>query len=36
MQEWLYNNNVLMHYTHNEGKTAIAERFVKILKAKIY
>ena len=35
MQEWLYNN-VLMYYTHNEGKTVIAERFVKTLKAKIY
>ena len=28
-----YNN--LMYSTHNEGKSVIAERFIKILKAKI-
>ena len=36
MQEWLENNNVLMYYTHNEGKSVIAERFIKTLKSKIY
>ena len=36
MQEWLDNNDVLMYSTHNEGKSVIAERFIKILKAKIY
>ena len=25
-----------MYFTHNEGKSVIAERFIKILKAKIY
>ena len=30
------NNNNLMYSTHNEGKTAIAEMFIKTLKAKIY
>ena len=25
-----------MHSTHNEGKSVIAERFIKTLKAKIY
>ena len=35
MQEWL-DNNILMYSTHNEGKSVIAERFIKTLKAKIY
>ena len=35
MQEWLDNNNVLMHSTHNEGKSVIAERFIKMSKAEI-
>ena len=36
MQEWLDNNIILMYSTHNEGKSVIAERFIKTLKAKIY
>ena len=36
MQEWLDNNDILMYPTHNEGKSVIAERFIKTLKAKIY
>ena len=36
MQEWLDNNNILMYSTHNEGKSVIAEMFIKTLKAKIY
>ena len=36
MQEWLDNNNILMYSTHNEGKSVIAGRFIKTLKAKIY
>ena len=36
MQEWLDNNDVLMYYADNEGKSVIAERFMKTLKAKIY
>ena len=35
MQEWLNNNDILMYSTHNEGKSVITERFMKILKAKI-
>ena len=35
MQEWL-DNNILMRSAYNEGKTVIAERFIKTLKAKIY
>ena len=29
MQEWL-DNNILMYSTHNEGKSVIAETFIKI------
>ena len=36
MQEWLGNNDILMYSTHNEGKSVIAERFIKILMSKIY
>ena len=36
MQEWLDNNNILIYLTNNEGKSVIAERFMKTLKAKIY
>ena len=36
MQEWLYNNNILMYSKHYEGNSVIAERFIKTLKAKIY
>ena len=36
MQEWLDNNDILMYSTHNEGKSVIAEKFTKTLKAKIY
>ena len=36
MQEWLENNNILIYSTHNEGKSGIAKRFIKTLKAKIY
>ena len=29
MQEWLDNNDILIYSTHNEGKSVIAERFIK-------
>ena len=29
MQEWLGNNDNLMYSTHNEGKSVIAETFIK-------
>ena len=35
MQEWLENNDTLMYFTHNVGKSVIAKRFMIILKAKI-
>ena len=31
--EWLDNNDFLMHSTHNEGQSVIAERFIKTLKS---
>ena len=36
VREWLDKNDILMYSTHNEGKSVISERFIKILKAKIY
>ena len=33
MQEWL---DILMYSTHDEGKSVIAERFIKTLKSEIY
>ena len=36
MQEGLDNNDILMCFTHNEGKPVISKRFVKRLKAKFY
>ena len=36
MQEWLDNNDILIYFTYNEGKSVIAERFIKTLKGKIY
>ena len=36
IQEWYDNNDILIYSTNNEGKSIIAERFIKTLKAKIY
>ena len=36
MKSWLQDNNIEMHLTHNEGKSVVAERFIKTLKTKIY
>ena len=33
--EWLDNNDILMYSIYNEGKSVIAERFIKTLKAKM-
>ena len=35
MQEWLDNNDILMYSTHNEGKSVIAERFIKTLRIEV-
>ena len=36
MKSFLQNNDIEMYSTHNEGKSVIAERFIRILKNKIY
>ena len=36
MQKWLDDNDILMYSTHNEGKSVVAERFIRTLKARIY
>ena len=35
-KNWLDNNNILMYSTHNEGKSVVAEEFIKTLMGKIY
>ena len=35
-KKWLQDNNIKMYSTHNEGKSVIAERFIRTLKNKIY
>ena len=36
MKLWLEKNDIEMHSTHNEGKSVVAERFIRTLKNKIY
>ena len=35
-KKWLQDNNIVIYSTHNEGKFAVVERFIRILKSKIY
>ena len=35
-KKWLQGNDIAMYSTHNEGKSVVAERFIKTLKNKIY
>ena len=35
-KKWLKDNDIKMYSTNNEGKSVIAERFVRTLKNKIY
>ena len=35
-KKWLQDNDIVMYSTHNEGKSVVAERFIKTLKNKIY
>ena len=35
-KKWLRDNNIVMYSTHNEGKSVVAERFIKTIKSKIY
>ena len=34
MKLWLEKNDIEMYSTHNEGKSAVAERFIRTLKLK--
>ena len=36
LQKWLDDKDILMYLTHNEGKSVVAERFIKSLKTKTY
>ena len=35
-KEWLKRNDIIMYPTHNDGKSVVAERFIRTLKNKIY
>ena len=35
-KKWLKDNKIEMYSTHNEGKYAVAERFIRTLKNRIY
>ena len=34
--KWLRDNDIVMYSTYNEGKSVVAERFIRTLKSKIY
>ena len=36
MKSWLQDYDIEMHSTHNEGKSIVAERFIRTLKNKIF
>ena len=35
-KKWLSDNDIIMYSTYNEGKSVVAERFIRILKNKLY
>ena len=35
-KKWLSDNNIIMYSTYNEGNSVVAERFIRILKNKLY
>ena len=35
-KKWLSDNNIIMYSTYNEGKSVVAERFIRTLKNKLY
>ena len=35
-KKWLSGNNIIMYSTYNEGKSVVAERFIRTLKNKLY
>ena len=36
LKKWLKDNDIKMYSIHNEGKSVVAERFIRTLKTKIY
>ena len=36
MKSWLQDNNIEMYSIHNEGKSVVAERFIRTLENNIY
>ena len=36
VKSWLEKNDIEMYSTHHEGKSGVAERFIRTLKNKIY
>ena len=36
MKSWLEKNDIEIYSTHNEGKSVVAERFIRTLKNKIH
>ena len=35
-KKWLQDNDIVMYSTHSEGKSVVAERFIRTLKSRIY
>ena len=35
-KKWLSDNDIIMYSTYNEGKSVVAERFIRTLKGKLY
>ena len=35
-KKWLSDNDTIMYSTYNEGKSVVAERFIRTLKSKLY
>ena len=35
-KKWLSDNDIIMYLTYNEGKSVVAERFIRTLKSKLY
>ena len=36
MKSWLHGNGIEMYSKHSEGKSVVAERFIRTLKTQIY
>ena len=36
LKKWLQDNDIVMYSTNNEGKSVVAERFIRTLESKIY